>query len=265
MTKLDWPRIAAKMRSNLDRSALNGRSRRLAEMVIKITLMKGRTRVVIPKRAELCRLLKIGANHVQEVVVELEDAAILKFSESSDGWEILVFPDSAGWRCKWLYLPHELAEYLRCVELTPGQCQGELMAPEPCLARALSEVSAENSFLAEVPKMGSRPTTVNCEVPIKQLNSEQLIPAVRQLTGKDEHDLLTRVRAGIEHFHGREAARLDMDNYGGNWRVAWVRQHPEALRKALDTLASEAKTGWRPRKSFGAALKDLTLRYAGAK
>lgn len=267
MPQIDWPRLAAKMRGNLDRSALNGRSRRLAELLIKLTLMKGRTRVVIPKRADLCRLLKIGANHVQEVVTELQDAAILKFSDVSDGWEILIYPDCAQWRCKWLYLPHELAEYLAGVELTPGQCQGELLEPAPCLGRVLAEVSAENaaSSQAPVPKMGSRELPVNCEASIKQVNSEQLIPADRQLTGKDESALLRRIATGISHFHGPEASRLDMLNYGGNWRAAWVRRFPSALTKALDTLEEEAKTGWRPRKSYGAALKDLTLRYAGQK
>ena len=263
----DWPRLAARTRGNLDRAALNGRPRRLAEFVIKCTLMKGRTRVVIPKRSDLCRLLKIGANHVQEVVDELESAAILKFADVNDGWEILIFPDCAGWRCKWLYLPAELADYLRVVELTPGQSQGELLEPAPCLGRVLAEVSAENAAASApaLPKMGSRELPVNCEASKKQLNREQLIPTVNQITGKDEAFLLGRISRGIAQFHGPEVSHLDMINYGGNWRVAWVRRYPTELAKALDTLEEEAKTGWQPYNSFGAALKDLTLRYAGAK
>ena len=167
----DWKRIAARMRGDLDRAAINGRARRLAEFGIKATLMRGRTRVVIPNRADLCRLLKIGANHVAETVAELQAAAIIQVTELADGWELLVFPDATGWRVQWIYLRHEMDSFLSYLEQAPGQAQGELLEPEagstrgPSLARALAEVSAEAvgrtsniqhpTSKKGVPKMGS--------------------------------------------------------------------------------------------------------------
>jgi hypothetical protein len=248
------------MRSDLDRSVLTGRARRLAEFAIKATLMRGRTRVIIPNRAELCRLLKIGKNHVAEVVQELDGAAVIQFTEVADGWELLIFPDSNGWRVQWIYLRHELDTFLSDLERCAGQAQGELLEAEPRLAPLLAEVSAENTAAGcgsqngnhAVPKMGTRPLTVNSEhvhsvTAIKQLSSEQL-------TREDEAEAMDLLRS----FVGDEDVKL----WGGDWRKNWLRRHPRAFTAALRTLIEESRSGWAPRRSRGAALKDLTRRYA---
>jgi hypothetical protein len=271
---IDWKRTAARMRGDLDRADVTGRARRLAEFAIKATLMRGRTRVVIPKRADLCRLLKIGANHVAEVVAELDAAGIVQVKALDEGWELLVFPDFGGWRCKWLYMREELGEFLTALERAPGQAQGELIEPEPCLAKALSETSAENvstshfgnSRPAGLPILGTpcaSRASVSCEASIEQLNGEQLsptlIPTVKerrlQLSAAQEHEAMNRLRSFV--------GEADVQQWGGDWRKNWLRADPEKFLAALDTLIAEEKAGmFTARKSKGAALKDLIRRWA---
>jgi hypothetical protein len=214
--------------------------------------MRGRTRVVIPKRAALCRLLKIGANHVAEVVAELDAAAIVQVKALDEGWELLVFPDFGGWRCKWLYMREELGDFLTALERAPGQAQGELIEPEPCLAKA--------------PILGTpcaSRASVNCEASIEQLNGEQLsptlIPTVKerrlQLSAAQEHEAMNRLRSFV--------GEADVQQWGGDWRKNWLRADPEKFLAALDTLIAEEKAGmFTARKSKGAALKDLIRRWA---
>ena len=260
----DWRRLAARMRGDLDRADVSGRARRLAEFAIKATLMRGRTRVVIPRRADLCRLLKIGANHVAEVVAELEAAGIVTVSASAEGWELLVFPDFGGWRCKWLYMREELGNFLTALERAPGQAQGELIEPEPCLARALSEVSAENARTSQngnsrpagLPLLGTSRASVNCEAINEQSNSEQLSPSSKQLTRDAENRIMERLRGFV--------GAADVEQWGGDWRKNWVRRHPAKFSTALDILVAEAASGeFVANKSRGAALKDLCRRLAG--
>ena len=245
----------------MDRADLSGRARRLAEFFIKTTLMRRRTRCVFSNalRAAALRTLKIGANHMAEVVAKLEGARIVTVKAEHEGWEILVYPEFGGWNVKWLYLREEMASLLTAIECACGQIQGELLEPGPCLDRALSETSAENAALpvrtADVPKMGTRTPPVNCKASIKQLNTEQL-NSVKQLSPAREGALMESLR----QFVGDE----DMVNWGGDWRKNWVRKMPDELERALDTLLDEIhKDQWRANKSRGAALKDLTRRYAG--
>ena len=261
MPSIDWPRTAARMRGDLDRANLSGRARRFAEFVIKITLMRRRSHCVLTNglRAEALRTLKIGANHVAEVVAELEKARILQVKAIADGWEVLVYPEFGGWSIEWLYLREEMATLLTAIESAPGQVQGELLEPAPCLARALSETSAENASQPAsngvVPKMGTSRTPVNCNASMKQLNSEQLNP-VTQLQLDREAMVLNRLRA----FVGPD----DVEKWGGDWRKNWIRAYGDTFERALATLVEEEKTGQlRIKKSRGAALKDLTRRYAG--
>jgi hypothetical protein len=232
------------MRGDLDRAVINGRARRLVEFVIKATLMQGRTRVVIPNRAALCRLLKIGQNHVAETVAELETAAILEVTEVLDGWEILVFPDCARWRCPWIYLREEMATYLAQLEQAPGQAQAELIEPEPSLSAALAEVGAEAVMgksgtsrfgKSALPVLGSR------AVPLKEGIKERAL----SLEGRDGRVRLPELqvsklkavnadegKAGLYDIEGSDepAAMAGMEailtariwaNDGGKWRNRW--------------------------------------------
>ena len=219
----DWRGLAARMRGDLDRADLNGRARRLAEFAIKATLMQGRTRVVIPNRMELCRLLKIGKNHVAEVLAALVSSRILHVSEMADGWELLVFPDSSQWVVDWTYSREDMAAFLAYVNQAPGQVQGDLLPAVPSLNRTLAEVSAENASShfgnqrgAEVPILGTTPLRVK-EVkdskPSKAFSFESLKGALYAIEGPDEGQAM----AGCRQVLGEAV----MENDGGKWRNRW--------------------------------------------
>jgi hypothetical protein len=232
--KTDWRGCAARMRGDLDRADLTGRARRLAEFAIKATLMNGRTRVVIPNRMELCKLLKIGKTHVAEVSTALVSARILQIKEMADGWELLVFPDSSGWDVEWTYTREEMTAFLSYVNRAPGQCQGELIEPSPSLARTLAEVSAENSMRPavsyqngnhpaspvanrqqnQVPKMGTPdPFKLKGSKTYKPYTFDTFKGALLAIEGNEEG----RAMDGCRQILG-EAIML---NDGGKWRNRW--------------------------------------------
>ncbi len=273
LPRTDWRGLASRMRGDLDRADLNGRARRLAEFAIKATLMAGRTRVVIPNRMDLCKLLQIGKTHVAEVSAALVSSRILSVKENADGWELLVFPDSSQWDVEWNHTREEMAAFLAMINRAPGQAQGELIEPPPSLARTLANTSAENSASyqngnrppAPVTKMVTLPMaprlatplavnskTVHSITALKQLGSEQLTGPV-----PNENEVMDRLKLLV--------GVMDVEQWGGDWRKNWLRKHPRAFTNAIETLISERKEGWQPKKSVGAALKDLTKRYAQAK
>lgn len=226
--KTDWRGLAARMRGDMDRADLTGRARRLAEFTIKATLMAGRTRVVIPNRAELCRLLKIGKTHVAEVSAALRSARIVEVTETADGWELLVFPDSSQWDVDWLYAREEMTRFVSDLNRAAGQCQGELIEPDPSLNRTLAEVSAANAerpssqngnlLAAEVPVLGtSRPSFKKLEVKESNLSKaysfESLKGALLAIEGPDERQAM----AGCRQILGESV----MINDGGKWRNRW--------------------------------------------
>jgi len=242
----DFRKVAARMRADLDRADITGRARRLAEFCIKATLGQGRTRVVIPNRTRLCELLKIGKNHVAEVVAALVSARILHVEEIADGWEILIYPDSAMWAVDWFYKQDEMLAFMAMVNQAPGQAQGELVEPAPSLKRALAEVSAE---LVQSPKskVQSLPSsqngnTLRCatgkppEKPInpavpkigtgagsnlkvkeskdsKAFSFETLKGALYAIEGKDERQAMLGCRQVL--------GDAVMENDGGKWRLRW--------------------------------------------
>ena len=57
----------------------------------------------------------------------------------------------------------------------------------------------------------------------------------------------------------------DMVNWGGDWRVNWVRRIPHAVSKAVTILEAESKEGWKPNKSRAQAVKDLARRLPNTK
>lgn len=239
----DWRGMAARMRADLDRADLNGRARRLAEFCVKATLGCGRLRVVIPHRQRLCELLKIGKNHVAEVSAALVSSRILAVTEVADGWEILIYPNSAMWAVDWIYERDEMAAFMAYVNQAPGQCQGELLSADKTLRAALAEVSAERvdsrmlivdssqngnrqagggglpakkPINSAVPKMGTS-APFNLKVKdskeSKAFSFESLKGALLAIEGKDEQ----RAMAGCRQVLGHET----MENDGGKWRVRW--------------------------------------------
>lgn len=260
--KTDWRGIAARMRGDLDRADLNGRARRLAEFTIKATLMAGRTRVVIPSRMELCRLLKIGKTHVAEVSAALVSARILQIKEVADGWELLVFPDSNHWDVEWNHTREEMTAFLSLINRAPGQAQGELIEPPPSLARALSEVSAENAGYQN----GNHKTPANAPPVTKMVTSlrsfevskaskpftfETLKGAILAIEGADEH----RAMDGCRQVLGEET----MNNDGGKWRVRWRSNKGKVHR--VFAAAVEDK-GTRTIRSMGAHTETLWKMFA---
>ena len=212
------------MRGDLDRADLSGRARRLAEFAIKATLMQGRTRVVIPNRQRLCDLLKIGKNHVAEVLAALVSSRILSVKEIADGWEMLVYPDASGWDVEWMYGREDVAAFLAMLNQAPGQAQGEFIEPEPNLARTMAEYSAEKSAssqngnrrTADVPKMGTftpTPLRVKDSKDSKAFSFESFKGAVIAIDGRDEQQAM----AGFRQVLGSDV----MENDGGKWRNRW--------------------------------------------
>lgn len=226
--KIDWRSLAARMRADLDRCDLTGRCRRLAEFTVKVTLAAGRTRVVIPNRMELCRLLHIGKTHVAEVSAALVSARIVQITVCADGWELLVFPDSSQWNVDWLYSREEMARFVAGLNGAPGQCQGELIEGPPSLDRTLAVVSAENSAGYQngnprVTKMGTTaPLNFKGSKTYKALKFESLKDAVVEIEGKDE----SRAMEGFRHILGERV----MANDGGKWRLRWRSYHGKTHR-----------------------------------
>lgn len=285
----DWRRVAARMRAELERADLNERARALAAWCIRPTLLRGRVRVTIPNLAAVAAVLGIGKNHMAAVVAELASTGVASFKDVAEGWELLVFPDPSRWCVRWKWDRAAMDSLLRIIDAHPGQCHGELLEPEPCLAWALAETAAETARREDgrwkmeggvVPKMGtervgcvnSKPVTVHSVTAIKQLNSEQLTgsgggrkPGVQTADGAARPALpLSREReAEAMDKLRRLVGEADVEQWGGDWRKNWLRRYPREFLAALETLLEESATGWQAKRSPGAALKDLTRRYAG--
>lgn len=140
---IEWPKVAGRMRADLDRAAINERPRLVVAVLIKATLMRKRTGVVIPDRESLCRLLAIAKQHMAGVWKEIEDARIATFRKVELGWEVMVQPDSSQWACEWVCTQEQVQQWLTWLDQVPGQAQGSLLPPEPNLRQAVAEVGVE--------------------------------------------------------------------------------------------------------------------------
>lgn len=253
--RVDWRRLAARTQRELDRADLGDRATRLARVLVSLTLAEGRVEVLVPDRAELCRLLGIGPNHIGGVFELLAASGIASCARETEGWRLRVFSDSAAWRCEWHFEREALCAYLSTVNHAPGQVQGELWEPEPDLNRAKAQVDAEavGQFpKREVPKKGNDRVNSETVLPSPQLSrsSQLLVEAVKpgkQLNGEDreprrgvpftphERHLLDRLRELL----GEEQVR----QWGGDWVANFIRPMPRALSVALDELESHQRSG----------------------
>jgi len=159
---IDWKQLAALVRIDLDRAILKERQRRLMEIIVKATLVRGRLRVRVPRLADFEHLLGVTKGNLSVIFRELQRARILQVRALAEGgMEIVILPDARNWDVVWRYERSELQVWLRGLDAFTGQVQGELLPPEPSLDAALAEVSAEfsvpNLGTNLVPNLGTRP------------------------------------------------------------------------------------------------------------
>lgn len=237
---VDWRKVAGRMRSELDRAALNERPRLVLAVLIRVTLMRGSTVVILPDREVLCGLLGIGKQHMAGVWREIEGARIAAFKKVTDGWECVVNADSSRWAVEWAWSRESWTRFAEMIERVPGQSQESLLPPDPSLTRTMAECSAEavsshfgNSKPPEVPKMGTERAPVGTATPFNALKVQSSKPCTRlsNFEPLSEAGLMERC---MELF-GEQI----MAAYGGNWRIR-ARQNPGKLDRVLnDTVAAQ--------------------------
>jgi len=159
---IDWKQLAAQVRGHLDRAVLKERQRRVTEIVVKATLVRGRLCVRVPRLAEFEHLIGVTKGNLSVIFGELKRARILQVRALAEGgMEIVILPDARNWDVVWRYERSELQRFLRGLDAYTGQVQEELLPPEPSLVAALAEVSAESS----VPDLGTIPFPIWERVP----------------------------------------------------------------------------------------------------
>lgn len=239
------------MRAELDRAALNERPRLVVAVLIKVTLLKERVRVVLPDREALCALLEIGKTHMAGVWRELESCGIVRFKRVGKAWEVIVQPDSRLWTVEWVYDRDELARFLEFVERVPGQSQAELLNREPSLCEVMAETGSEAAAdqgassgvtklvtggpVRRVPEMGTDSVTCTpSTVQVSRLASLEPVTSTRGIDRRTEGELMAECRRvfGVEI----------MANYGGIWRLR-ARENAGKLRRVLAETENAVREG----------------------
>ena len=294
-TAIDWKQLAAQVRGHLDRAVLKERQRRVTEIVVKATLVRGRLCVRVPRLAEFEHLLGVTKGNLSVIFGELQRARILQVRALAEGgMEIVVLPDARNWDVVWRYERSDLQSFLLGLDAFTGQVQGELLPPDPSLWLALAEVSAESSvpdlgtipfpIWERVPDLGTAPVPNLGTNPVPDSGTTAMplggrgVFTVHRLTASEEEDpdpkrlngeRLNGTRANNAKLESQLMQRIaqwtadDMNQWGGDWRKNWVRVRPVALKKALNILEAESESGsWEATKNRAAALKDLTMRLS---
>ncbi len=264
---VDWRRVAAIVNRELDRADIGDRATRLARVLVALTLRERRTEVLLPDRQELCRLLSIGDNHIAQVFEKLTAAKIVECEKKFDGWLVRVFARSESWNVAWHFDRDALCAFVAGVNAAPGQVQGELFEPEPCLRAALAEGDAAAAAgpdfpkrEAAVPKKGSGPEADRAEasgaVPLRSSRLSQFKgslekPSEGALKPGKPLDIETRARG--KAFTPSERELLErlrselgpdqVEQWGGYWVKHFVRPMPHALGVALDELHARRQEG----------------------
>lgn len=237
---IDWPKVAGRMRADLDRAALNERPRMVLAVLIKVTVLKRRTMVVLPDRDGLCGLLGIAKQHMGGVWREIETARIGNFRKAELGWEVVLQPDSSQWACDWVCTREQLDQWVQQVEQMPGQAQGSLLPPEPNLHQALGESGAENvsnlKCYQPVTKSVTADPPAGKSTPLKALKAFK-VQGSKPCTKLSDFEPLSEdgLMARCRELFGEQI----MAAYGANWRIR-ARQNPGKLDRVLnDTLAAK--------------------------
>ena len=271
---VDWKKVAGRMRGELDRARLNERPRRVLCALIRLTLMQRRTVVVLPDRDVLCGVVGIEKTHMGEVWGKIEETRVARFKKVELGWEVVVNADSSQWAVEWAWSRESWTRFAEFIERVPGQAQGSLLAPDPCITKTMAEISAEavssqngNSKPPAVPKMGTGERSGHYPV---QINSSTVSTAlykadktVEQINRGDEKrteaalfDNLKRIPESSPF----ESDRQDLAAWGGHWRVKHIRPDPDKFAAALRIVRSEIAGGLEAKKSRAAWIKDLLRR-----
>ncbi len=250
MTTLEWKTAASRMRSDLDRADLNERTRRVLTVLIAFTLMKCRTKVILPDRDGLCSLLGIGKQHMAAVWQECQATRIAEFKRVSQGWQVLVFADSAQWAVDWVWTRERLNQFAAFLELVAGQAQGELIAEDKTVAQARAELAVEassqvgNQTPGAVPKMGTETLgglggrTSNSSGTSESFNVHGLKALNKKLLDHEHVSSETVLLGRCRTLFGDDA----METHGGCWRIR-ARENPDKLSRVLDETKNAASEG----------------------
>lgn len=274
---VDWPKVAGRMRADLDRAALNERPRMVLALLIKVTLMKRRTMVVLPDREVVCGVSGCWPQHMKGIWKEIEDARIATFKAVELGWEVVLQPDSSQWACDWVCTREQLDQWVQRIEQMPGQAQGSLLPPDPNLRKALGDNGAQNvsnqkcysnppavtkSVTANPPqRRDSVPSTVISSAVLTVSNkadkTAELLSRAREARTENELlEVLTTVLAQSPV----ETDRQDMASWGAHWRVRHIRPDLERFAGVMRSVAADLHEGIEARKSRVAWIKDLLKR-----
>lgn len=244
---IEWRKVAGQMRADLDRAALNENPRLVLAVLIKATLMKGRTSVVLPDRESLCALLGIAKQHMKRVWEEIETARIATFRKVELGWECILVADASQWACDFIYTREQVNQWVAFVDRVPGQAQAVLLAPEPNLRQALAETAAEsasNKKCYPPPPVSGPPVTKLVtpqpadanRLPLNafKVQGSKPDPKLLDIEPLTENNLVDRCRL----LFGPKI----MEVYGGNWRLR-ARENPGKLDRVLNDTAAAQKEG----------------------
>lgn len=271
---IEWPKVAGRMRGELDRAVLNERPRRVLVALIKLTLMQRRTVVVLPDRDVLCGVVGIGKTHMAEVWEKIEATRAARFKKVELGWECVVNADSRQWAVEWAWSRESWTRFAEFIERVPGQAQGSLLAPDPCITNTMAELAAEAASSGSYQNGNQSVTNLVTESRgpgrTVQLNSSTVSPAlykadktVEQINrGEDrktEAALFDNLKRILESSPF-ESDRQDLAAWGGHWRVKHIRPDMDKFAAALRIVRSEIAGGKEAKKSRAAWIKDLLRR-----
>lgn len=249
---IEWRKVAGQMRADLDRAALNENPRLVLAVLIKATLMKGRTVVILPEWESLCALLGIYPQHVKGIRQQIEDAGIARFRPVAEGWECVVQPDASQWACDFVCQRDQVNQWVAWLERVPGQAQGSLLPAEPNLRQAMADVGAEavSNKKCYSPPGGNRqqatkfvtpqPPERAAGTPLSLQGSKplQAFSIERSKAGQRPGALEARLMDRCRELFGEKIMAV----YGANWRLR-ARADAGKLQRVLDDTAAAMREG----------------------
>lgn len=259
----DWRAMAAQCRSALDRADLTERQRRVAGLLVKATLSRGRLSVRVPRIEEFARVTRMSRGNLSETFAALALARICQVRALPEGGaEYTWLADPAGWDVAELYSAEEQRQFLRDLDCWSGQVQGELIEPEPSLEDALAQVSAQNAgafpnrerVVGRVPESGTAPLKVT-SFKLKSSIELSKFETFKEAAGTVRDGTETEAMAACRHLLGPEVMARD----GGKWRTRWRHQRGKVGR--VFAALAEDLTENRVRRP-GAHCEDLWKRFA---
>jgi hypothetical protein len=259
--KRDWRQMAAAVRGAMDRADWTERQRRVASLLVKATLMRGRLAVRVPRLEEFARVTRMSRGNLSEVFSALQLARFCQVqSLDGGGAEYTIQADWRQWDIVELYSAEDQRSFLRDLDAWTGQVQGELLPAEPSLNRALMESGADRaadrcgptrapSF--PIRERDAKPVP-DSGTPLKSLEAFKVESSIelRSLKGLKGIDGLKDAVAAVRD--GSEACAVDgmkiilgdtvAMNDGGKWRNRW-RTNRDKTRRVFAALAEDVAAG----------------------